>query len=379
MDLNFFVALFSLAIIKAAPLVYGALCGMLGERSGVINIGIEGMMLWGAFSAFLGSALFGQWTQGIYPVYISLLIGLLFGMISTAAVGVLHAVLSIHYKIDQVISGTVINLLAVGITNYVANVYIDPTHLAGVGVFPRIDIPILSKIPVIGPIFFSHQPMIYLMFALVFFFQYAVFNTPWGLRLRSVGEHPSAADTVGINVNRTRFLSVIWGSVLAGMGGAILVLESVGRFQKLITSGRGFIALAVLIFGRWNPLGALGAAVLFGFAEALGVRLQFGDINHVFALLIVIGIALLSTGLLWLIQKIWRQSDVQSRSTASIAGFIGLGLGTLAVAYWVDLPDVSVPIEFLGLLPYLLTIFVLTGLVKRAEGPAAIGSVYDPS
>lgn len=379
MDLNFFVALFALAIVKAAPLVYGALCGLLGERAGVINIGIEGMMLWGAFTAFLGSALFSQWTGGAYPMLLSLLVGLTFSIVSTAMIGLLHAVLSIHYRVDQVISGTVINLLAVGITNYVANVYIDPTHLAGVGVFPKMPIPLLSKIPVLGPIFFSHQPMIYLMFGLVIFLQYAVFNTPWGLRLRSVGEHPSAADTVGIAVNRTRYKSVILGSVLAALGGAILILESVGRFQKLVTSGRGFIALAVLIFGRWNPVGALGAAVLFGFAEALGVRLQFGDINHIYALLFVIGIALVFTGLGWIFQLILRGKAGKVRSPLSIALMLGLGLITLGLAFFIDLPDISVPIEFLGLLPYLLTIFVLTGLVKRADGPAAIGSVYEKS
>ncbi|OJX46218.1 MAG: hypothetical protein BGO78_04875 [Chloroflexi bacterium 44-23] len=370
------VSLMSLAIIKAAPLIYGALCGLMSERSGVVNIGIEGMMLTGAFMAFMGSALFSKWTGGVFNPNVSLVVGLLVGIISAALVAGLHAILSIHYKIDQVISGTVINLLAVGLTNYVANAYIDPTHLSGVGVFPVWKIPLLSKIPILGPIFFEHQPMIYLMFALVLFLQYAIFNTPWGLRLRSVGEYPQAADSVGINVIKTRYLNVILGGALAGLGGAIMVLESVGRFQKLMTSGRGFIALAVMIFGRWSPIGAFGAAILFGFSEALGVRLQFGDINHLYALVVVAALAVILTSIVWGINRL-RNRSTKGKSPFLIGGIFTLGLTILYLANQVEFPKVSVPIEFLGLLPYVLTIIVLTGLVKRAVGPAAVGKPYE--
>lgn len=370
------VSLMSLAIIKAAPLIYGALCGLMSERSGVVNIGIEGMMLTGAFMAFMGSALFSKWTGGVFNPNVSLVVGLLVGIISAALVAGLHAILSIHYKIDQVISGTVINLLAVGLTNYVANAYIDPTHLSGVGVFPVWKIPLLSKIPILGPIFFEHQPMIYLMFALVLFLQYAIFNTPWGLRLRSVGEYPQAADSVGINVIKTRYLNVILGGALAGLGGAIMVLESVGRFQKLMTSGRGFIALAVMIFGRWSPIGAFGAAILFGFSEALGVRLQFGDINHFYALVVVAALAVILTSIVWGINRL-RNRSTKGKSPFLIGGIFTLGLTILYLANQVEFPKVSVPIEFLGLLPYVLTIIVLTGLVKRAVGPAAVGKPYE--
>ncbi len=376
MDTVLLVSLFSLAIIKAVPLVYGALCGILGERSGVINIGIEGMMLIGAFMAFIGSALFNKWTGGVLNPNIALIVGLVSGVVSAALVAALHAVLSIHYKIDQVISGTVINLLAAGITDYAANVYIDPSHLSGVGVFPVIQIPLLSKIPILGKIFFSQQPMVYLMFILVIFMQYAIFHTPWGLRMRSVGEHPRAADTVGINVNRTRYRNVILGGMLAGLGGAFLVLESVGRFQKLMTSGRGFIALAVMIFGRWTATGAFGAALLFGFAEALGVRLQFGDINHLAALITILGASLALVGLYWLGRKLLIRSK-PSRPYLLIASMLVLGAGTLAAARLVAFPKVNIPIEFLGLLPYILTILVLTGFVRRAVGPAAVGKAYE--
>lgn len=370
------IGLFSLAIIKAAPLVYGALCGILGERSGVINIGIEGMMLIGAFMAFIGSALFNQWTGSAFSPNIALIVGLVIGVFSAALVAALHAVLSIHYKVDQVISGTVINLLAAGITDFAANVYIDPSHLSGVGVFPEISVPVLSKIPILGKIFFSHQPMVYLMFGLVIFMQYAIFNTPWGLRLRSVGEHPSAADTVGINVNRTRYINTILGGALAGLGGSILVLESVGRFQKLMTAGRGFIALAVMIFGRWTPVGAFAAALLFGFAEALGVRLQFGDINHIYALVIIIGTILALVGAWGLIRR-WISRSHSLRSLVQNAVLVSLGLATLLAARLIRFPGVVIPIEFLGLLPYILTILVLTGFVRKAIGPAAIGRPYE--
>jgi simple sugar transport system permease protein len=376
METTLLVSLFSLAIIKATPLVYGSLCGIVGERSGVINIGIEGMMLIGAFMAFMGSALFNQWTGGAFSPNIGLMIGLMTGVIGSALVAALHALLSIHYKIDQVISGTVINLLAAGVTDYAANVYIDPSHLSGVGVFPVIPLPVLSQIPIIGKIFFLHQPMVYLMFVLVVFFQYAIFHTPWGLRMRSVGEHPRAADTVGINVNRTRFINVVLAGVLAGLGGAFLVLESVGRFQKLMTSGRGFIALAVMIFGRWTPVGAFGAALLFGFAEALGVRLQFGDINHLYALMIIIGVILLAVGGFQLVRKLMLKHRT-IKAYACIALVLLLGLATLIVANQIEFPAIVIPIEFLGLLPYILTILVLTGFVRRAVGPAAIGRPYE--
>lgn len=376
MDTLFFVSLGSLAIIKATPLVYGALCGILGERSGVINIGIEGMMLFGAFMAFLGSALFNQWTGSVFSPYVALIVGLLAGVLSAALIAALHALLSIHYKVDQVISGTVINLLAAGLTDYVANIYIDPSHLSGVGVFPEIQIPLLSQIPVLGKIFFSHQPMVYLMYGLVIFMQYAIFNSQWGLRMRAVGEHPRAADTVGIQVNRTRYMNIILGGALAGLGGAFLVLESVGRFQKAMTAGRGFIALAVMIFGRWTPVGALGAALLFGVADALGVRLQFGDINHIYALVTTLGIILLAVGLLWLFGRL-SSNNKNGPSTRAIAGMFLLGIATLFIANLVKFPAVVIPLEFLGLLPYILTILVLTGFVRKAVAPAAIGQPYE--
>jgi simple sugar transport system permease protein len=376
MDNEFFIGLLFLALVKATPLAFGAMCGLMCERSGVINIGIEGMMLVGAMTSFLGSVFFNDLTGGNLPQIFSLLVGLLVAMLSAGLIALLHAWLSIHYKVDQIISGTVINLLAVGITNFTANAYIDPNRLSGVGVFPEIEIPLLSKIPIIGEIFFSHQPLVYLMLILVFVLQYALFHTPWGLRTRSVGEHPRAADTVGINVLRTRYINVTLGGVLAGIGGAFLVLESVGRFQKLMTTGRGFIALAALIFGKWTSVGALASASLFGFAEGLGVRLQLGDVNELQALTFLVGIGITILGAVWVINKLFKGDD-DKRSKALVWGTLVLGLIMSLYGFFGSFVELEIPIQFLGLLPYILTILVLAGIVGRAIPPVAIGKPYE--
>ena len=376
MDSVFFGGLFFLALVKATPIAFGAMAGLMSERSGVINIAIEGMMLTGAMMAFLGSVLFNDLTGGTLPKIYSLLAGLIVAMISSALVALLHAVFSIYYKVDQIISGTVINLLSVGVTNFVANAYIDPNGLAGVGVFPVINIPILSEIPLIGRIFFSHQPLVYLMLIMVAVLQYALFKTPWGLRTRAVGEHPRAADTVGINVNRRRYINVTLGGALAGIGGAFLVLESVGRFQKLMTTGRGFIALAALIFGKWTSVGALGSALLFGFAEALGVRLQLGDVNELQALALLAGIGVIVLAGAWAVLKLIRRGD-DKRRNRTIGILASAGLALIAAALLIDWPSIEIPIQFLGLMPYIATVLVLAGFVGRAIPPAAIGKPYE--
>ena len=376
MDTAFFVGLLFLALIKATPLAFGAMSGLMCERSGVINIGIEGMMLVGAMTAFLGSVFFNDLTGGTLPKVFSLLAGLFVAMLAAGLIALLHAWLSIHYKVDQIISGTVINLLAVGITNFTANAYIDPNHISGVGVFPVIEIPLLSKIPILGPIFFMHQPLVYLMLILVAVLQYALFNTRWGLRTRAVGEHPRAADTVGINVLRTRYINVTLGGVLAGIGGAFLVLESVGRFQKLMTTGRGFIALAAMIFGKWTSVGALVSALLFGFAEGLGVRLQLGDVNELQALTLLIGIGVAMVGVVWVVSKLLRGAD-DKRSGALAGGTLILGIAMVVFSMLGSFIEIEIPIQFLGLFPYILTILVLAGVVGRAIPPVAIGKPYE--
>ena len=376
MDLVFFTGILALALVKAAPIAFGSMSGLMCERSGVINIAIEGMMLLGAMVAFLGSVGFNNLTGGSLDPNWSLTVGLIAAMLAAGLIAGLHALLSVYYKVDQIISGTVINLLAVGITNFVANAYIDPNGIAGVGVFPVIAIPVLSEIPIIGPILFNHAILVYVMLILVGVLQYALFRTPWGLRTRAVGEHPRAADTVGINVNRRRYINVIIGGMLAGIGGAFLVIESVGRFQKLMTTGRGFIALAALIFGKWTSVGALGSALLFGFAEALGVRLQLGDVNQLQAVALLSGLGLALLALAFAGLKVWRRGN-DKRPNRTIATIAIAGLALIAGAYFVPWPSIGIPVQFLGLLPYVATVLVLAGFVGRAIPPAAIGKSYE--
>lgn len=380
MSESFFIVLLSLTLIKATPIVYGAICGTLNERSGVINIGIEGMMLIGAMVAFLGSVFFfdllGQPEDVESLRVLALVGGTLAAMVAGMLIAGLHAVLSIHYKIDQIISGTAINLLAVGLTNYVANVYIDPSHLAGIGTFPDIRIPLLADIPIVGPIFFEHQPLVYLMLIMVFVLHYLLFNTPWGLRTRAVGEHPRAAETVGINVLRVRYTNVILSGAVAGLGGAFLVVESVGRFQKLMTTGRGFIALAAMIFGKWTTIGALGSALLFGLADGLGTQLQFPKVNQLETLTFFVGVGVVIWGLAWVIGKLTRRETDTRPLWISIV-VLAVGLATVGYALVTDFPAVTIPIQFLGLPPYVLTILVLAGFVGRATAPAAIGQPYE--
>ncbi len=286
---------------QSTPITLGAMSGIFSERAGVVNIAIEGMMLSAAFTGFMTN------------VYTSNLpLSILVAIITGGLMGLLHAWLSITFKVDQIISGTVINILAIGLTGFFYQ-----SGATTAGKLEPIAIPILSDIPVIGDVLFNNAPITYAAVVIVVLTFYVLFRTAWGLRTRAVGEHPSAADTVGINVKRMRYLNVIIGGGIAGLGGAFLTLEAVGSFERGITNGRGFIALAAVIFGKWNPFGAWGAALLFGFTNAMQTQLQF------------------------------------------------LGLGDL------------IPHEFIGMLPYILTVLVLAGFVGRARPPAAVGQPYE--
>ena len=284
---------------QSTPLILGALCGLIGERSGVVNIGIEGQMLMSAFIAFLANVYLGN-------LWLATLIGALAG----ATMGALLAFMAVTLKMDQIIAGTVTNILAIGLTGYL---YVP--GLTTQGKFQPIPLGPLADIPLIGPVLFRNPPITYLAIILVFVLHYVLFYTKWGLRTRAVGEHPSAADTVGINVYKMRYVNVMLGGALAGLAGAFLTLEGVGTFERLMTNGRGFLALAIMIFGKWTPLGAWGAALLFGFTYAMQTQLQF---------------------------------------------------------WGVDLPP-----QFIGSLPYILTILVLAGFVGRSRAPAASGVPYE--
>jgi ABC-type uncharacterized transport system permease subunit len=299
------------SLSAATPLTLGAICGVFCERVGIINIAIEGMMLWGALTAVAAASLFH-----------SLWMGLLAASMMGGLMATLHAWLSIKYKVDQIISGTVINILAAGGTRFLNIRLLEPAGLSTPGAFGLISIPVLADIPIIGPLLFQNQPTLYIMLIVLFVSNYVLFFTPWGLRLRACGEHPRAADTVGIHVNRMRYISVLVGGLIAGIGGAYFSLGIVGTFEDNMTRGQGFVALAAMIFGNWNPFGAFLAALLFGFADALQVKMQIIE---------------------------------------------------------PALPFINQPIppEFLQMAPYILTIIVVAGVVGRAFAPAAEGKPYE--
>lgn len=290
----------------AIPLTLGALCGVMCERSGVVNIGIEGMMLAGAFAAFVVKV-----ATNNFPLGLSLLLATLAALLTGGLMAFVHAVLCIRFKVDQIISGTVIIMLAMGLTTYL----FDP-DVSSTGKYSDVPIPLLSKIPLLGDVLFNNAPITYAALILVFVVSFMLFRTRWGLRTRAVGEHPRAADTVGIRVNRTRAINVTIGGMLAGLAGAFLVLEAVGQFKEGMTAGRGFISLAAMLFGNWTPLGAFGASVLFGYTQALQNELLLAGIT-------------------------------------------------------------TVPRHFISMLPYVTTLAVLAGFVGASRPPAAVGKPYE--
>ncbi len=297
------VGMLGSAVLNGTPIAFGALSGVMCERVAVINIGIEGMLLTGAFvGAVIGSTSGAWW-------------GIAAAVASGAVLALGLAVLAIRYRVDQIIAGTVINIFALGLTSFLSAQYLVRNPALNTPPILRAwKVPLLGDIPVIGSVLFRQNLFVYALYVLVAVLTYGLFSTRWGLRSRAVGEHPKAADTLGINVYRTRYVNVILGGMIAGLGGAFFTLGSVGSFNENMTGGRGFIGLAAMIFGRWHPLGALGAALVFGFADAAQVKL-----------------AILDTG---------------------------------------------IPSEFLLMAPYLVTIVVVAGLAGRARGPAADGQPY---
>jgi simple sugar transport system permease protein len=247
-------------LIVSVPLILGATCGIICERSGVVNVAIEGQFLFGAFSSAMAATMSG-----------SVWIGLIVGCLSGALLGSLLAVLANRYHIEQVVLGVVLNLLALGLTSFLYDKLLSPNPTAynQPPIFHPIRIPALASIPVIGDVLFNENIVFYLSFVIVAVVQVALFRTRWGLRTRAVGEHPRAADTVGVNVLGLRYRNVIMAGLISGLGGVWLTIGQVGSFTTNMSAGKGFIALAALIVGRWSPVGALGAALLFGFAGGL--------------------------------------------------------------------------------------------------------------
>jgi simple sugar transport system permease protein len=315
----------------ATPIAFGAMCGILCERSGIVNIGIEGMMLTGAFVGFM----VGSFVAGAIPtedgvtvfgITPSLALGLLAAVLSAVVLAAVHAWLSITIRADQIISGTIINIAALGLTSYLNRLF--GSNLGGAGKFDAFEPPeALVDLPFIGWIFdmFLNQgPLAMSVIVFILVMQVMLFRSRWGLRTRAVGEHPKAADTVGVDVIRLRYRNVIIGGALAGIGGAYLTLEATGTFQNGMTAGRGFIALAAVIFGRWTPVGAFVAALLFAGSERLGIAISI-------------------------------------RPPAGELGDLLAGI----------------PNQFYAALPYLITIIILAGVVGRSIPPAAVGKPYE--
>jgi simple sugar transport system permease protein len=316
---------------QAAPLALAALCGVLCERSGVVNIGIEGTMLAAAFTAWVvGVAvnpMFAGAPTAIFGITIPLLIALVAALGVALLISTLHAWLSISLRADQIISGTIINIAAFGVTGYLDQL-ISKNSPAGAGEFTRFVPPeALTNLPVIGWIlsmFFNQGPIAMSVIVLIVGAQVWLFRSRWGLRTRSVGEHPRAAETVGIDVIRLRYRNVMIGGLFAGLGGAFLSIEATNSFQLGMTNGRGFIALAAMIMGRWTPLGAFASALLFA------TFLQLGQLINI----------------------------------APPGGDLGSLMG-------------AVPAQLFDALPYILTIIILAGVVGRSIPPAADGQPYE--
>jgi simple sugar transport system permease protein len=283
----------------AVPLVLAAMVGIIGERSGVVNIGIEGQMLMSAFAGFFGSVFTGS-------IYLGMIIGILTGVL----MGAFLAVAAVKWEMDQIIAGVVINIVAAGLTSFF---YAQGKTLPEL--MPVVSIPLLSDIPLIGPVFFRNGLFALSTLFIVVAVNYALFKTRWGLRSRSVGEYPSAADAAGINVTRVRMMNVTLAGALAGCAGAFLALEAAGTFARGLTAGRGFLALAIMIFGAWNPMGALAAALFFGLSTAIASQLQADEV-------------------------------------------------------------INIPQQFVNLLPFVMTLIVLSIAVGRVRPPAAAGQPY---
>lgn len=301
--LTFLVSLLAAGVRLATPLLFAALGGITNELAGVLNIGLEGMMVAGTFGAYIGALLSGsEWG------------GALGGMLAGGLLGLLFAFLSITWRGDQVVLGTGLNIFALGLTSF----FFRSMYKAGISQFvPSFqvwNVPLLSDIPIIGQIFFRQVPLVYLAYLLIPIATFLLYKTTWGLKLRCCGEHPRAAETVGVNVVKTRYLALCLSGMLAGLGGTFLSLGQISAFTEGLVSGRGFIALAAIIFGRWKPLNVALACLLFGVADALQLRLQ------------------------------------------------GFGL--------------PIRYEFLLMFPYLLTLITFVIFVNRGDSPAALGKPY---
>lgn len=314
----FVVALVTAGIRLAVPVLLGVLGETVTERSGVLNLGLDGVMVVGAVSGFLVAYYLQSGPLAAWSSWI----GLAAGMVAGMAMGLILSVLSISLRADQVICGVTLVVFGEGLANYVYRQAFSSLTARVPGMQP-LSIPLLSRIPVLGPILFQHDPTVYMTFALVYVVWFFLFRTTWGLNIRSIGENPAAAETSGLNVNRIRYAATLVGTALAGLGGAVLTVVQLRMFREGITGGRGWIAVALVIFARWQPKLALVGALLFGLADSVQYRIQ-------------------------------ALSQVERGAR-------------------------TIPYEFLLMLPYVLTILALLYRTSRSDAPAALGRAYDKS
>jgi ABC-type uncharacterized transport system permease subunit len=304
-NFNFFSDYLVASLNLAVPLAYAALGGLYSERSGVLNIALEGMLLTGAFTSAIATFYTGNpW------------LGLFFALVVGGLVGLLHAFLCVTLRVEQLVSGLAINLVASGMTSFLARLVFPGNSTQRLPEIKAIMIPGLVNIPLIGHLLFEQNILVYLLFLLIALTTYILFHTSFGLTIRAVGEYPQAADTSGISVEKVRYCAVIIGGCLASLGGAYLSLVEIRFFAEGMSAGRGFIAIAALIFGRWHPLGSACACLLFGATEALQLRIQALSVN--------------------------------------------------------------IPYQFLLMLPYAIAILALTGLAGKSKPPKALGTAYFP-
>ncbi len=284
-SLAFLTDFLAASLRLSVPLAYAALGGLWSERSGVLNIGLEGMLLSGAFASAVVTFATGN-----------VLLGIIAAFLLGGAIGLLHAALCVSLRVNQLVSGLAINLAATGLTAFFARLIFQQNAVQSLPPLPAIAIPGLQSLPILGSLLFQQDALVYLLMLLIPFSTYLLFHTSMGLALRAVGEYPRAADTAGIAVGRVRYVSVAMGGALAGLGGAYLTLAQVRFFTEDMSAGRGFIALAALIFGRWHPIATVLACLLFGATEALQLRIQTLNLNipYQFLLMLPYGIALLA-------------------------------------------------------------------------------------
>jgi len=344
------------AIVLTTPVLLTAIGELISERAGVLNVGLEGMMISGAFVAYFAMVE----TQ-------SLALAAAMGVLGGVAFAVVMALLAIEARADQVVAGIGINLMAIGLTSYLFQQKFGGEARAEVDRVGKIEIPLLSDIPGIGPALFDHDPFVYFAFMLVPASWFLLYRTRWGLAIRASGELPAAADTAGVSVRRVRWGGVLTAGALAGLGGAYLVIAAVGIFADELSAGRGFLALIAVIFGRWHPAGVLAACLLLGGADALRIRLTLlGDVPRIFWVVLAL-VAIVYLVRLFLAHR--------ARGQKRTNGFV-LAVAVVGLLFAAITPHIDVPPQFWRTLPYLIGLLALAAAVTRARMPTRLAYPY---